>query len=1311
MRSWIARNCSIDASSQILMTARGKQVKPQTLSVERELFLYDRQILSDNRPSTTPIIPEPDSYVPKPAPDSPSKQDSLPAWQNLFRDRRFWALELAKRCSEILRKVNKLNDEAIVIQRCAAIAVENVKQHLGNLRPKYEDAKVWADRVLEDQSFLLGQWDATVGKYTSLLAIQKVAACLHGAPRSSRDSDSSDGTYSSTRLYDFVDISEVTKASNAGKNTSEIFRNRTIDMSSTFDDIVRDASEIVESFAQVVNASDNETGEHAKRLIEEVDVVSQKIDADYHHVIGLPNSPKSINQVLRTALLHTRNFIPSLVQTAVEVDHLHKRAVERKNHITTASIHYLQSISAIESRIAQVHSKVASLDIDGEDGQAFDILNSVMRLPYVYGMLLVECARRIEWAEKITADSSTLVEEVAVFKEEEAKRRKKWLKDMDGAIDLDPIDEMSLGVDINVKADKQKWPKVVRKDISDYLESLRDLKGFEDFIKDIEVAARDLDSPTRQQARRAKAFKSGSIYDASYGKNSLLLRGDDDLLQGMKIEKSKLEDKLKSSESRIRKLEDLLHRQTQISRPLSSGNAFSAAQQVNFDRQGSSPTTQYGPFPSKPPETGSRRSSVSSWRISTNEPEDKALTRRIVSLEAELVAEKTQSANLQKSAAARLNAEDKLKIEVQDALSIKQDLMENLDAQQREFDYERRLLEDDNAKLKVRLEEAEDELDRVFGSRSHEEKINFLEEELESVRKERALEVQKHHEQAEVLRNEHETQLKKNDTLERQVQQQDLRKADLEAEITQLSLQLEDNQCRCEHLQRDKAGIEAELKDRDNKLDDLKHRLGNEEMEVFAAREKCAQQQEQINEFELELKRKRGEHEELRSAQDKEKTAFETTRATLAENEHRMEILSENLNTSNERNRNLDAQLTSQRKSEDDMKKVNDKLQKRLDDRAERAAGVSRRLLSLLSSLERLMEHVGLTFVKENDGSMTIQKVSKATSTSTTLNDPSTSLYHSISGPSFVKATFEDSKFISIQRWADAQNEENEEQQYGEYVRSLDAFDIEAFHEAIIKRVKDAEHLAKKWQREARGYRDKSHRSQSEAHEKIAFRGFKEGDLALFLPTRNQATRPWAAFNVGAPHYFLREQDSHKLRTRDWLLARISKVEERVVNLSRSINGLNPASDRRSLHSDGGASFDDENPFELSDGLRWYLLDAAEEKAGAPINVGSGKVTVASANVDAKGSIRMKKSLDGKDGATKTLTRSLDSRRSSTNSKKGQGTAVASPLPPGSAGDASASNDGPPKDAPKQEISSDTNINISNGRNTEEVCRDLLWGP
>ena len=198
---------------------------------------------------------------------------------------------------------------------------------------------------------------------------------------------------------------------------------------------------------------------------------------------------------------------------------------------------------------------------------------------------------------------------------------------------------------------------------------------------------------------------------------------------------------------------------------------------------------------------------------------------------------------------------------------------------------------------------------------------------------------------------------------------------------------------------------------------------------------------------------------------------------------------------------------------------------------------------------------------------------------------------------------------------------------------------------------------------------------------KIAFRHFKEGDLALFLPTRNQTRgKPWAAFNVGAPHYFLREQDAHRLGAKEWIVARITKVEERIVDLSKTMNASTHANASDEATGEDAesmaASVDDDNPFDLGDGLRWYLLDAQEEKSGAPTTPGLGKSTVAAATVDVTGTTsvasipcpprrpraRNESSLpeDAAVGdASRQLSKSLESRRSSTASKKSVSIAAA----------------------------------------------------
>jgi autophagy-related protein 11 len=211
----------------------------------------------------------------------------------------------------------------------------------------------------------------------------------------------------------------------------------------------------------------------------------------------------------------------------------------------------------------------------------------------------------------------------------------------------------------------------------------------------------------------------------------------------------------------------------------------------------------------------------------------------------------------------------------------------------------------------------------------------------------------------------------------------------------------------------------------------------------------------------------------------------------------------------------------------------------------------------------------------------------------------------------------------------------------------------------------------------------------------------------------------------------LKEQDSFRLSNRDHLVARITKIDERIVDLTKAMGSSRAshlAADGRSItESEGGMSFEDDNPFDLSDGLRWYLLEAQEEKVGAPSTPGLGKATVSAANVDARGSIRIssskKKSSDAIEEASKALGRSLDSRRSSQSSKKN--------LPVGLGIGKTGSNEALRVDPPdtgrtpgpgpshlRTTSDAESMLPVDSGEpatvqaNTlDEVRRNLLWGP
>ena len=70
------------------------------------------------------------------------------------------------------------------------------------------------------------------------------------------------------------------------------------------------------------------------------------------------------------------------------------------------------------------------------------------------------------------------------------------------------------------------------------------------------------------------------------------------------------------------------------------------------------------------------------------------------------------------------------------------------------------------------------------------------------------------------------------------------------------------------------------------------------------------------------------------------------------------------------------------------------------------------------------------------------------------------------------------------------------------FLDTLRTYDLDAFSEAVTKVGSVMRELLK----QCKDYRKR-------ANGKISFRNFAKGDLALFLPTRNSQSKPWAAFN------------------------------------------------------------------------------------------------------------------------------------------------------------------------------------------------------
>lgn len=1299
------------------------------------MFVYDRE-LSSVAQTTAAEAPLPDGFTPDDPPDTLSSHTDLRAWQTLFQARRDWAFAILEQALSMSRVASQTFAEQATIEKATQVAVGNPGAHVKGLEQKQREAREWFDGVEKEAMENLRSLDADYGQLGAIPAkgefIQFLAKELR-SPHTAQSARKASANRSMS-LQEFLDFDSIKQATSVSKSTRENFRKHLADMGARVEKINEDYNELQGVAGQSQSRSLIDDSEEPLRLYNEIDQVAKKVNSDLSHVMGLPADSKSVAQVSKMALLHTRNFLPAIKEYTIEMSDLVRRSVEQKNSAVRHAVESMQGVADIGTNIANLHADLDNINLPQEGMAAFELISLVGRLPFVYGTLMVESVRRREWTEKMQRDTSSLAEEMATFQEEEERRRKKWLKQVSDVLNLDAVQTSPLNFEMNIIPEKNIWPEVTRDELKDYLKILQGLEGQSTEAETLAQTIKDLDRPTRQQVKRAKAFKMGSVHEPAFGKSSqLMLRGDDEI-RVLREANSKLEDELRGSKSRVRRLEDVLHRQNHINR-LSIGSGM-----PSFGPQSpADPSTPTLEAPSPVPMVDhSRRSSVSSRRFSTNQgQEDK---RRIVRLEQELANEKEARATLERETQARKDGESTLQGRMEEAVATKAELMENMKAQQKEFADERRSLEEEIQVYKGKIEEAEDELDRVLGSRDHERtgvdtRIQELVAEIDRVRKD-AAEQSKHASkrvaevQAELEKRE-KADAERYETLSSAFSRLSPDTA-VPRDSTALVTQLEDlAQRSSDHLHElqqavamAKAENESTQQHANEQEADLKAKLANEETTRLSLREQLDKANETAASIAAELEEERHHLHELRSKFAEGETGSEALRKRVEEEEEKVGRLRIELAEERGHSNSLDVELMHLQKK---ILKYEEFDSSRTHERLRRAKELSKRAYSQQDRLLRLVDSLGYIITFE-DGTMSLHRASKV-GNSTTLADTTTGLSRSTTTPSPtpLRQHLDSYADLSFLHWTDSTDPEEEDHRYHELMDTLNRFDLDTFCDFFAKRMRDIEYTARKFKHETRAYREKAKALQHESHNKIAYRSFKEGDLALFLPTRNQATRPWAAFNVGAPHFFLREEESHRLQGRDWLVARISKVEERIVDLSKTLdpsarNG--GALDARSVASSSAVSFEDDNPFELSDGLRWYLIEASEEKPGAPGGPGLGKTAAAAAVTRIDGQGKMEKKPAGAPDPAKTLGASLDSRRSSGTSRKSVPVVGAGNRGSMDVSDAVVAHDSAPNSnaatrgaspvgpGPSHLRESEASASVDRLRDVQyEVRKDHLWGP
>jgi autophagy-related protein 11 len=1160
--------------------------------------------------------------------------------------------------------------EIDVMIKCMDAAVANIEISVKQLEPKYTELKKWVEPALEEHDRLANNWQQYLSLARNTTVDQEIVRFMtrgqvdKGAPS----------------LEDLIELETAKKAGKLAATAKRRFGDKAASFDNLANKMYAALDELIADFDKLMGRSVLSHSQDSHQLITDIETIVKQVEADYRVALGYGNTQRDVAQASKTASNHTERLVPNLKKRAKEMDDLVQYATQARNTIATEAVVFMGKITDITSFRSSVKDQINILNQSEDDMTTFDYLRLIQQLPYMYASFLAEAIRRRQWNEKIKVDSSTLANEMALFQDEESKRRRKWQK-MVGSTYGPGLDTNVMGLEVSLMGDDSPWPAVSKDDLDNFLEALRGQETEEPVLDDIAQLIQELNAPTKQQSKRLKAFKNGSVHEAALGRSGLMIRGDDDLLRTLQDDKTKLESKVKTAESRVRRLEDLLHRQSQASRP---GNLFQPQSQPAHERKDS---------------TSSIRSNRPDEHRRSSDGAD-PLLRRIAQLENELRDEKQRSSRIQQDLSTRATQHNDMKDQIQEVNSTKKDLLENMEALKREFVEERKSLEEEIKALKARLEDTEDEIEQFQESRHKEkttttERVQELEADIERLNKAHNDESLKINGQVDFLRNENRIQREQREALERQIEiaqeeNRNISKKHLNAQET-LNSQYEalrklhsalapqvavpadvdladfvqthtaDLLAKFQNMESALALARSDLdralssaKEAREEIVDTQSKLAAEEASTIHLREELSKEKAKVGALEHELGETREDLSSLRSKLSDGATGSETLQKKLEDEETKVIRLTEEVAS---RQSQVGAMEEELHMYKDRLESLHSKLSgvtSHQQGRKERSIDLTQRIYSQNDRMCHLLERIGYS-VDRKDGEITINKIPRTERTSQNPNDssdPGSSLRKSsiVGGK-----TLHESGELDLLYWTNEADASAEAQNYETFINRLGAFNMELFSDTIYHRIKEVEHKARKWQREARSYRDRAHVMQKDSQEKIAFKHFKEGDLALFLPTRNQQAGAWAAFNVGFPHYFLREQDSHRLRQREWLVARITRIQERVVDLSKS---MQPSNEADSINDE-----ENDNPFQLSDGLRWYLIDAHEYKPGAPATPGMGKSTVAANTVEATANIHTHttpgkgKSRDnslGIEGINKTLSKSLESRRSSSSSKRAQ---------------------------------------------------------
>jgi autophagy-related protein 11 len=345
------------------------------------------------------------------------------SWHELFKARRAWTLKILDDCGQMAAAAHERFGEMDVMLRCLDAAVTNLESVVKGLEPKYAELKRWVSPAQAEYSALTTGWE----QYLSLARSIPISPAMMRFMTSGDAGAGKGRPQRQATLEDLVDLEAAKRTGRFAPSALRKFNGRVADLDKAATRLFQNAENLFHEFERMVARSALSHDGESSQLLQDIEAVAQKIDTDCQTALELSNSSRDVLQASKIAAGHTERLLPSIRKRALEMDEMLRYATQSRNSLAAESVGIMRTITDLTALSHSVKSQI-SIFPQEDELSTFDYLRLIQQLPYVYACFVAEAIQRREWFEKVRQDSSTLANEMALFQDEEIKRRRRWHK-------------------------------------------------------------------------------------------------------------------------------------------------------------------------------------------------------------------------------------------------------------------------------------------------------------------------------------------------------------------------------------------------------------------------------------------------------------------------------------------------------------------------------------------------------------------------------------------------------------------------------------------------------------------------------------------------------------------------------------------------------------------------------------------------------------------------------------------------------------------------------------------------------------------